>query len=92
MIKKYTLTLDNEFIMYCELNKITDIETFAKETFNKGFTILKYGDTPEFMKKLNPTPKPTSKPKQKVKVKPEPTPLPKPVVTKTIDRNNLYDE
>jgi len=38
--------LDNEFLQYCELNDIKDIDKLAKETFNRGFTILKYGETP----------------------------------------------
>lgn len=47
MKKKSTLILDNEFIQYCELNNITDIEKLAKETFNRGFDILKYGEIPK---------------------------------------------
>lgn len=50
MKKKYTLILDDEFIQYCELNKIDNIEDLARKTFNKGFTSLKYGDTPLFIK------------------------------------------
>jgi len=46
MNKKYTLTLDNEFTQFCEMNNITNIEKKAQETFNRGFTILKYGETP----------------------------------------------
>lgn len=46
MKPKNTLTLDNEFILYCELNKITDINKKAEETFNRGFSLLKYGETP----------------------------------------------
>jgi hypothetical protein len=38
--------LDKEFIQYCELNNIDDVEKLAKDTFNRGFTILKYGETP----------------------------------------------
>jgi hypothetical protein len=38
--------LDDEFIQYCKLNDIEDIEKLAKETFNRGFTILKYGMVP----------------------------------------------
>lgn len=38
--------LDDEFLEYCRLNNIEDIEKLAKETFNRGFTILKYGETP----------------------------------------------
>lgn len=50
MVKKYTLTLDKEFIQYCELNNIQNIDKTAKETFNRGFTILKYGETPSHIK------------------------------------------
>ena len=46
MEKKHTLTLDKEFIQFCELNDITDITKLAKETFNRGFSLLKYGETP----------------------------------------------
>lgn len=40
------LTLDDEFIQYCKLNNVEDVEKLARETFNRGFTILKYGATP----------------------------------------------
>lgn len=50
MKKKYSLILDNEFIKYCELNNITDIESLAQQTFKRGFTILKYGETPSPIK------------------------------------------
>jgi hypothetical protein len=46
MKKKYYLTLDGDFIEYCKLNKIDDVEKYAKEIFNREFTKLKYGDTP----------------------------------------------
>jgi len=46
MEKKHTLTLDKEFILYCELNNIKDINKIANETFNRGFSLLKYGETP----------------------------------------------
>ena len=36
---KSSLTLDNEFLKYCEINNITDPEKLAKEIFQKGFTI-----------------------------------------------------
>ena len=38
------LILDDEFINYCKLNSVTDINKLAIETFNRGFTILKYGE------------------------------------------------
>jgi len=46
MKPKSTLILDNEFIQYCELNNIKDINKIAQETFNRGFSLLKYGETP----------------------------------------------
>ena len=46
MKQKSSLILDKEFIQYCELNNIDDVEKLAKDTFNRGFTILKYGETP----------------------------------------------
>jgi hypothetical protein len=46
MNKKNYLTLDNDFIRYCEINDIEDFEKLAKEVFDKGFSILKYGETP----------------------------------------------
>ena len=46
MKKKTSLILDSEFLLYCELNNITDVEKLAKETFNRGFSLLKYPDTP----------------------------------------------
>ena len=46
MKPKSTLILDNEFIQYCELNKIINIDKLAQETFNRGFSSLKYGEVP----------------------------------------------
>lgn len=46
MNKRNLLTLGDEFMEYCRLNEIKDIEKLAKETFQRGFTILKYGETP----------------------------------------------
>lgn len=46
MKKKNYLTLDDEFIQYCKLNKIDDVEKFAKQIFDGAFTRLKYGDLP----------------------------------------------
>lgn len=55
-----SLTLDKDFIQYCELNEIEDVEKLAKETFKRGFDLLKYGRipeselTPQDKKKLHP--------------------------------------
>lgn len=38
--------MDDEFTQYCELNDIKNIDKLAKETFERGFSILKYGETP----------------------------------------------
>lgn len=57
MKKKSSLILDDDFIQYCKLNNIDDVEKLAADTFKKGFDLLKYGETPvvsfkmeEFMK------------------------------------------
>jgi hypothetical protein len=47
---KKTLILDDEFIEFCKLNDITDIDKKAKETFSRGFTLLKYGEVPSSKK------------------------------------------
>ena len=79
MKKKNYLTLDDEFIKYCELNKIEDIEKLAKEVFNRGFTILKYGDKPPVL--IIPT-------------KTEPIVIETPPIekNKSTDTKSLYDE
>jgi hypothetical protein len=46
MEKKNYLILDEEFMQYCKINNITDIESLAKKVFKQGFTILKYGEKP----------------------------------------------
>lgn len=46
MKKKTSLTLDNEFLQYCEINDIVDPEKLAKQVFDRGFSLLKYGETP----------------------------------------------
>ena len=46
MKPKSTLILDSEFIQYCGLNKIDNVDKLAQETFNRGFSLLKYGETP----------------------------------------------
>lgn len=46
MKKKSSLILDNEFLLYCEINGVENIEKLAKETFERGFSLLKYGETP----------------------------------------------
>lgn len=52
MEKKYLLTLDDEFINYCKLNDISDIENYAKKVFNTGFNITKYGVFPNLDLKM----------------------------------------
>lgn len=57
--------LDDEFLSYCKLNNIDDIDKLARETFNRGFTILKYGETP--IKIQAPEPKIIEKVVEKIK-------------------------
>lgn len=73
-----TLILDDEFIRYCELNKIDNIEKFAHDVFNKGFTVIKYGDKP-----------PDFKP---IKIVQTPIPPAPSIETKKIEKDNIYDE
>lgn len=56
MEKKHYLILDDDFIQYCKLNNITDIEKKAKEVFSQGFNLLKYGNNPieNGFKKIEP--------------------------------------
>ena len=51
MEKKNYLILDDEFIQYCKLNNIDDIEKKAKELFTCGFNLEKYGEKPNFTSK-----------------------------------------
>jgi hypothetical protein len=46
MEAKHSLTLSKEFIEYCNLNDIKDIEKFAKQVFETGFTVTKFGVKP----------------------------------------------
>lgn len=41
-----SLILDDEFLEYCELNKIEDPKRLAKDIFDRGFTLLKFGKKP----------------------------------------------
>lgn len=46
MKKKNYLTLGDDFIQYCKINNIDNIEKKAKEVFKKGFDLEKYGMKP----------------------------------------------
>lgn len=83
-----SLILDDEFLQYCKLNNIEDVEKLAKETFNQGFAILKYGKVPSGIK---------------IEVKKEESPAviavptPSPVTEKVIEvkglkNSNIYGE
>jgi hypothetical protein len=54
MKKKSSLIIDDEFIQYCDINNINDIEKLAKQIFDRGFSLLKYGEVP-FEYKIEPT-------------------------------------
>lgn len=79
--------MDDEFVQYCKLNNIEDMEKLAKETFNRGFTILKYGMVPS-----------GTKIKEMVEEKIKKDPDVVKAVTETVieitktGKDNLYDE
>jgi hypothetical protein len=50
MSLKPSLILDSEFLEYCKLNNIEDPNKLAKDTFKRGFAILKFGETPSIVK------------------------------------------
>jgi len=92
------LTLDDEFLQYCELNHIEDVEKLARETFKRGFTILKYGETPSVNVKVLQELK--EKARHEIDTPGHPD-YGKPIYTFTeeelkkiekVDKNNLYDE
>jgi hypothetical protein len=82
-----SLILDDEFLQYCELNKVEDIEKLAREVFNQGFTILKYGRIPsgDPIKKVavEVTTNIPLIPPDKTEIKSE---------RKEIDKNSVYSE
>ena len=86
MKQKNYLTLDDEFIQFCKLNNIDNIEKLAKETFNKGFTILKYGDRPDIKIQETKPPKIEEEPKPTI----PPININVPIVNKV--KKDLYDE
>lgn len=67
MKKKKYLILSDEFIQFCKLNDIEDVEGHAENIFNKAFTIEKYGEMGNIKKK-------SEKPKPKIKPSPQPNP------------------
>jgi len=84
--------LDDEFLKYCELNNVKDVDKLARQTFNRGFAILKYGESP-----LGVAPEPTPTKIEKVKkqkpvkeiIQPTATPIP---TKKVKEETDLYDE
>ena len=89
MKKKNSLILDDEFIQYCKLNNIEDIEKYAKEVFNKGFTLIKYGDPPKFKPMIIIDDKKPQDNEVQTKKESEPTQPPK--ITQ-VNKKDLYDE
>jgi hypothetical protein len=90
--------LDDEFLRYCELNHIEDVQKLAHETFKRGFTILKYGETPSVNVKVLKELK--EKARHEIDTPGHPD-YGKPIYTFTeeelkkiekVDKNNLYDE
>lgn len=77
MDKKNCLTLDDEFLQYCKLNNIEDIQKLARKIFNRGFAIEKYGEVPFSVKQNLVTETKKEEPLQK---------------TEKIKTDNLYEE
>jgi hypothetical protein len=77
MDKKNCLTLDDEFMQYCKLNNIEDIQKLARKIFNRGFAIEKYGEVPFSVKQNIVTEIKKEDPLQK---------------TEKIKTDNLYEE
>lgn len=94
-----SLILDDEFIQYCKLNDIEDVEKFAREVFNKGFTLVKYGsipviDTPTETKIVKVSPKTIQTDATVNELIPKVI-IPKSVekkVIKEIEKKDIYDE
>ena len=87
-----SLILDDEFLQYCELNHIEDIQKLAKETFKRGFDILKYGDMPEVV--LTPS---SRKYQSNTIIPVIPMSSPNGIevlgkIEKKMEKNDLYDE
>lgn len=82
-----SLTLDDEFIQYCKLNNIEDIEKLARTTFNRGFAILKYGETPSGIEIKKIVEEKIKKDPDVVKAVTETV-----IEIKKADKNNIYAE
>ena len=81
-----SLILDDEFLEYCRINNVVDIQKLAREVFNKGFTILKYGE------KL-PDLKPIEKSEKVTPINPhETSSVIPPVENKKKEKDNIYEE
>jgi hypothetical protein len=93
MEQKNSLILDKEFLDYCKLNNIEDVEGLARKVFKQGFDILKYNyfqplvktqeQADKFMEELNravQTPissRPSPMPAPQKTDYPAPPPIPK---------------
>ena len=98
-----SLILDDEFLRYCELNNIEDVEKFTKEVFNRGFTVIKYGNTPTInlqtetkvvnvSSKVIETDIKIEKTEPVIIISNEIQKEVKKIIRKEIDNKNLYDE
>lgn len=85
MKMKSYLMLDDEFIQYCKLNNIEDVEKFAKQVFDKGFTIIKHGEKPKISL-------PLTEGRLKTNVKKQNELVPSTEPPPPIPKKDLYDE
>lgn len=87
-MKNNYLILNEEFLNFCKLNNVNDINQFAEKVFQRGFTIEKYGETPKGIKITN-----TSNDDEISKLKNEIIELKKKLEEKNIiNKTNLYSE
>lgn len=67
MEAKNSLILSDEFLQYCELNEIKDVDDFAKKVFITGFNFIKYGTKPTKLEDIkNKVPSPPPPPARKI--------------------------
>ena len=55
MEAKFSLILSDEFLEFCKLNNIENVQAYAKEIFDIGFNFKKYGTKPITKKESQPS-------------------------------------
>ena len=94
MDQKTSLILAKEFLDYCKLNNIEDVEGLAKKVFKQGFDLLKYdyfqplvktqAQADKFMEELNRA--------VQTPISSRPEPMPAPQGKPTPPKSQIYGE